>query len=164
MKQRIYQGGLIVFLLALTPLAKIVPEEAAWENGLLEHLQIAVLCVGFFSSCLAFNLGRDASPHNSVWLGIVRRFALVAMPIWLLCIGRETSWGATVFTSAVMENEGPSFSSKMLWYHFAVKPLVSVTLFLVMLAVACWRLDRSLVILVKQNIFPWLNCKAAFAL
>jgi hypothetical protein len=145
---------LILLLLTSYPLATVLPATFGWENGPIENAQIVVLLAGFLYAARV-RWGLRAESHDTAADTTVRRLCLIAMPLWLMCAARETSWGATLLTSGIMTPDGPYFSSSTMWYHPAIKPLV-------LGVVACaagvflrWRLDRPLLALMRQHRFPW---------
>ena len=148
---------LLAFLLAIYPLALRLPESLSWENGWLERTQLAMLIIGFLCAAwMRSDLRRGTSdPRAPSTRQTVLRLSLIAMAFWLMCAGRETSWGATFLTRGVMEADGPYFSSSKLWYHMAIKPLVLLAVGAAALAFVYWRLDRPLLALMRQRRFPW---------
>jgi hypothetical protein len=154
----IARWGLLVLLIAVYPLARRLPERSSWENGWVEDAQIAILLIGF--SWAAWTWGKlRRAPAARIAPGCTAalRLSLIALAFWLLCAGRETSWGATFLTHGVMEADGPYFSSSKLWYHMAIKPLVLAAVAVAVLAFLRWRLDRPLVALMRRHRFPWFE-------
>jgi hypothetical protein len=150
--------SLLVLLIAIYPLAKRLPERMGWENGWIEEAQIAILLIGFLYAAWTWSgLRRTTAPAAESGWTTVLRLSLIAMPFWLMCAGRETSWGATFLTRGVMETDGPYFSSSKLWYHMAIKPLVLLAMAVAVLAFLRWRLDRPLLALVRRHRFPWFE-------
>jgi hypothetical protein len=106
-------------LLALTlPLALLLPPWVGWENGPLENLQVVLLLMGAWVACaIALHDRRHPALH---------RFWYCVAPLWLLCVGRELSWGR-VFFPVGMDASGPVFISAMS-YDAVIRPLaIAVT-------------------------------------
>lgn len=150
--------GLLVLLIAVLPLARRLPERSSWENGWVEETQIAILLIGFFYAAWTWS-GLRRMPTSQVATGCktALRLSLIAMAFWLMCAGRETSWGATFLTRGVMEADGPYFTSSKLWYHMAIKPLVLLAVAAAVVAFVRWRLDRPLLALMRRHRFPWVE-------
>jgi hypothetical protein len=154
----IARWGLLVLLIAVYPLARRLPERSSWENGWVEDAQIAILLAGF--SCAAWtwsSLRRMPASRIAAGRMAALRLSLIALAFWLLCAGRETSWGATFLTHGVMEADGPYFTSSKLWYHMAIKPLVLLAVAAAGIAFLYWRLDRPLLTLMRRHRFPWFE-------
>ena len=156
---RIARWLLVLLLITSYPVAGLLPSNWGWENGTVENAQIAVLLLGFVHA-----LRRWASmPRRDVSTGLAdssasvvrRRLAAVAMPFWLLCAIRETSWGATLLTVALPTPEGPYFTSRLLWYHPLILPAVLVVVVGMGIAFFRWRLAKPLRDLMRHRQFPW---------
>jgi len=135
-------------LLAGYPLSGVLPPEFGWENNWIENFQLLVLLGGLAAAIHQYRTPRD---------GTLSRLALCVIPIWSLCAARETSWGATFLTAATMEADGPSFTSRNLWYHPGIAPLVVVLLAFSAYVFVRRRLDRPMLQLVRQRQFPWFE-------
>lgn len=136
-----------------------LPPTSGWENHWIENLQVAALVGGLVLAAIEF---RRAPPAS-----ILRRLALFAMPIWALCAAREISWGATFLTAGTMGDDGPSFTSRDLWYRPGIAPLAAMALVFSLYVFLRYRLDRPLLELVRRRRFPWIEmalCVAAAAL
>ncbi|MGJ7519437.1 hypothetical protein ACSFA0_02930 [Variovorax sp. LT1P1] len=133
--------------------------DAGWENHWIENVQVAVLVGGLLFAAIAF---RRAPPGSEL-----RCLALFTLPIWALCAARELSWGATFLTAGTMGHDGPSFTSRDLWYRPGIAPLVVVALAFSVYVFLRYRLDRPLFDLVRRRQFPWFElalCVAAAVL
>ena len=151
---------LALLLLTSYPLATVLPATFGWENGPIENMQILVLLAGFVHALWQWRDLRNASgtgttAHRTAADTTVLRLCLIAIPLWLMCAARETSWGATLITPGIATPEGPYFSSSTVWYHAAIKPLVLLTVACAAGAFLRWRLDRPLLALMRQRRFPW---------
>ena len=154
----IARWGLLILLIAVLPLARRLPERSSWENGWVEETQIAILLIGFFHAAWTWSgLRRMPASRRATGCTATLRLSLIAMAFWLMCAGRETSWGATFLTRGVMEVDGPYFTSSKLWYHMAIKPLVLGAVAVAGVAFLRWRLDRPLVALMRRHRFPWVE-------
>lgn len=128
------------------PLALLVPPAWAWENGIIEEGDVVLLSAGCAWAVFVWISGRERE---------VALLARCAVPIWAILIGRELSWGATLFTPASMTAEGPIFTSHALWYRPFVTPvLVALTARSIWSAIRC-RLDRQVYGLLTTGRFPW---------
>lgn len=147
---------LTMLFIANFPLAFMLPARASWENGWIEKVQAVVLLAGFCHA--AWVWARINRRHATLFDdGIaLMRLGLIAMPIWLMCFGRETSWGATFMTQASVRPDGPFFSSRDLWYHAAIKPMVLISTVGIALTFLYWRLDRILKKVLQHRRFPRL--------
>jgi hypothetical protein len=154
---------LALLLLTSYPVATLLPEQFGWENGWIENAQAVLLLMGFAHAAWVLRGLRAAAPPPTRSPGdtTLARLCLLAMPLWLLCAARETSWGATLLTSGVMAADGPFYSSSLLWYHPAIKPFVLVVVALMLAAFLRWRLDRPLLALARQRRLPWIELALA---
>lgn len=147
---------LLIVLLAISyPLAELLPRSAGWENGWIEHAQLATLIGGFVFALWMHRRANGMRPTHDA--AVARRFAAIALPFWLICAARETSWGATLFTPGIPTMDGRYYTSSILWYHPAIAPLVLIVVGCIVLAFVRWRLDRPLLQLVRARRFPWIE-------
>ena len=111
-----------IILLLLSPLAFILPSEYFWENNFFENSQVVLLTIGFLIN-LKFVLSlksRYSKAIKSFWISI--------LPVWLILIVRELSWGR-VFYLEEMGPHGPEFFSlKDLWFGPYVHPILAVVI------------------------------------
>ncbi|NGZ84194.1 hypothetical protein [Duganella aceris] len=138
---------LILFCIAAYPVSLRLPPRWGWEDGPIENAQAAVLLAGCVWAVFISLRARRAP---------LAALARCAAPLWLVLTARELSWGAVFMHPLGHSDEGPVFSSALLWY----KPLVLPTVALVMawMAYSAWRhrLDRLLIEIVVDGRFPWL--------
>lgn len=101
MPELVLKVGIVVYFLLIVPVAFVMPNYLAWENGLLEMLQNLVL---FFNVILCFSFFRKTAGQrfHKLWLAVSGYF--------LLLFGREISWGR-IFFQIGMDEHGPTFIS-----------------------------------------------------
>lgn len=139
---------LLIALLPISyPLALMLPGSWGWENNVFENAQVVVLLAGLV--CASICYFKTSLP--------IARLGLVAMPFWAIAAAREMSWGAVLLKPLEMTADGPLFSSKMLWYHDAVHPLLGLLLGFSVLVFLRFRLGRALARLWQQKRLPWLE-------
>ncbi len=143
---------LLLLLITSYPLAAVLPPAFGWENGAVENGQVLVLLLCFAHALWMWRRSRGADGTNDT---VNRRLAAVAMPFWLLCAVRETSWGATLLTTAVATPDGPYYTSRLLWYHPIILPAVLIVVAGIAIAFFRWRLATPLRELIRSRQFPW---------
>ncbi|WP_110953200.1 hypothetical protein [Anaerosinus massiliensis] len=110
----------VVGFFAILPLAKVLPMQWGWENGILENAQVGVLAIGL---CMNFYFYKKSVARNEKmqYLSIASFFALL--------IGRELSWGR-VFFQTNMTKAGPTFiAMDQIPYHMLIR--LGILLFIV---------------------------------
>ncbi len=142
---------LALLLVTSYPLATVLPQSFGWENGAVENAQILVLLLGFAHALWIWRGSKGAGDANDA---VGRRLAAVAMPFWLLCAVRETSWGATFLTTAVSTPDGPYYTSRLLWYQPVILPAVLIVVAGMAIAFFRWRLAAPLRELIRRGRFP----------
>lgn len=141
------QWLLVLALCACYPLSVVIPPAWGWESGIVENAEVAVLALGFLLAGAAFLRLRS---------GQAAMLACCVMPIWLLMIGRELSWGAVFLAPLGVGPDGPIYSStKMLWYRPLVVPVACVLLAFSGLIAWRHRLDRLVRQIGASGQFPW---------
>jgi len=137
---------LVLCCIAAYPLSSLLPSSWGWEDGPVENAQVAVLLAG----CVWAGWMSLRAPEASLAL-----LARCVAPLWLVLTARELSWGAVFMHPLGYGDEGPIFSSALLWYKPWVKPVVALVL--AWMAYAAWRhrLDRLLARIVVSGRFPW---------
>lgn len=119
LRVRIAQACSVLVLLLSYQLSSLLPPEWAWEDGIIENAQVAVLLVGcLWAGFVA--LRRRGMP--------VATLALSAAPVWAILAGRELSWGAVFFAPIGFDQAQPLYSSHELWYKPAVAPVILLML------------------------------------
>ena len=148
--------AIVLLMLISYPVASFLPVHAGWENGVVESTQVSFLMMGAFLACyVAYNESRPQ------W----RWFAWMVVPIWILLIGREMSWGATFLVEpAFIDPElGPAYSSSMLGGFKMVTRVILVALLLFSAVVfLVTKQYKSVLYLFKQKMMPWFELGVAF--
>lgn len=105
----------LAWLVLLIPLAKILPPQIAWENGILENLQVVILAIGVLMS-FHFYKNSLSDKVKALWLSIAAFFAIL--------IGRELSWGR-VFFQTKMTDLGPEFiPMRQIPHHMLIQAII----------------------------------------
>ncbi|MDR6215754.1 hypothetical protein [Paracidovorax wautersii] len=121
------RAWLVLMLLGLAlsyPAARLLPVSFGWENGWLEDLQVVVLLSGaVMAAVFARQVVGNDGPGRAV-----KGLALVLVPVWCLLAAREMSWGAVFLPPVGFSEDGPVYSSSVLWYKPAVYPLAAMVL------------------------------------
>jgi hypothetical protein len=139
----------LLLLALLFPLGLSLPDWWSWENGPLENTQIIILGGGLLTTWLAADHNRHDRKVRNLWLWLT--------PFWLLCIGRELSWGQ-VFYPVSIGVHGPEFISiHQLWYGPLVKPLVAITI--ITMIIGC---HSSPLKCLRQTTLPLLDIAILF--
>lgn len=138
---------LLLLCIACYPVSLYLPARWGWEDGPIENSQVAVLLAGCAWAAVASLRSRHAP---------LAMLARCLAPLWLVLAARELSWGAVFMAPLGYGDEGPIFSSALLWYKPVVAPLIALVL--ACMAYSAWRhrLDRLLVEIVTDGRFPWL--------
>lgn len=117
----------LLFIVLLAPLGWSLPSYWGWENGPLENTQVLILGLGFLTCCLIAYHHREQKNVSSLWRWIA--------PFWLICIGRELSWGRVFFLVGQDQN-GPVFITlKQLWYGPLVKPAIILSTMVLLIGI-----------------------------
>ena len=101
MPELVLKVGIVVYFLLIVPVAFVMPEHLAWENGPLEILQNIVLFCDVVLCIVLFRKTAGQRFHK-LWLAVSGYF--------LLLFGREISWGRIFFQTG-MDEHGPTFIS-----------------------------------------------------
>lgn len=99
MPELILKVGIVVYFLLIVPVAFVMPEHLAWENGPLEILQNIVLFCDVVLCIVLFRKTAGQKFHL-IWVSGAGYF--------LLLLGREMSWGRIFFQTG-MDQHGPTF-------------------------------------------------------
>ncbi|MBP2656253.1 MAG: hypothetical protein H6Q73_3822 [Firmicutes bacterium] len=105
--------SLIVLVIALIG-SKFLPTSWGQENSPIEWLQVVILEFAVLAAILASYYG--VGPLHR------RRLFLWSVPIWLLAIGRELSWGRVFYVNSA----GEFARLSDLWYGPYIKPLIII--------------------------------------
>lgn len=112
-----------------------LPASVGWENGWLENLQVVVLLGG---AAMAIAVARQGTASADWGRTALKGLAVAVVPLWCLMAARELSWGAAFLPPIGFDEDGPAYSSAMLWYKPAVAPLA-----LLVVAWCGWMAGRS---------------------
>lgn len=129
---------------------------------MVENVQVAVLLAGALGALVAW---RRLRPGRAAVL------AACAVPVWLLLVGRECSWGAVFLPPIGFDKDGPIYASRILWYRPLVVPFAGAVLAGLLLVAWRHRLGRLIKDLVVRHRFPWgalvmlvvVGCASTFA-
>jgi hypothetical protein len=127
-----------------------LPVEWGWENSLLEWLQVAILVVGLILNYTWWQEAKsmDKNTNNA-------RFLLWTIPLWLLIIARELSWGRVFYPRGFDAVAGPSFLPlSQLPYGPIVYPLLTIIIVVWLYMVVKYRLYKIPYELLKGHRFP----------
>ncbi|RYF26052.1 MAG: hypothetical protein EOO33_08040 [Comamonadaceae bacterium] len=150
-RRRLWLACLLLALALSYPATALLPLSVAWENGWLENTQVAVLLMGavmavMFARDSAFALPQGRAARGMAW---------ALAPVWCLLAARELSWGAVLLPPVDFTQEGPVYSSSLLWYKPAVYPLAALVLaWCAWVFVRC-RADRIVLPLLQSRHFVW---------
>lgn len=134
-----------VATLAIYPLTKVLPNEAAWENRVIENFQVAVLILG----CVAAIGFCVRSQGRWKWLWLVHAM------VWFLLAGREIGWGASFYPRTQMTYfDGPLFSARELWYWPVIYPLIGVLIVATIVLTAKHRVWQKYIDIVRERSAP----------
>lgn len=140
------QRLLLLSLFLCYPLSRIVPVEWGWENGVVENAQVLVLLAGLV---FAVHASRQGPKGKTAML------ALCVVPVWLLLVGRELSWGSVFLDPSGFGEDGPIYRSRVLWYRPLVPPFAGLMLAASFYLAWRHRLHRYLLEVVTSGRFPW---------
>lgn len=130
-------------------IAAYLPLNWGWENGPLEWSQVVILALG---ACLTSIWWQEATSTRR--FHHARLFAW-ALPLWLLMIGRELSWGRVFYQSGFNPVSGPSFASlSQLPYGKIVYPVIAFIIIAWLFAVIKYKLYAVPYELFRQRRFP----------
>ncbi|MDF2635813.1 MAG: hypothetical protein K0R78_2687 [Pelosinus sp.] len=126
-----------------------LPISWGWENSLLEWLQVIILASGLVLNYKWWHDAKSAGDWSAA------RFLTWAVPLWLLMIGRELSWGRVFYPNGFDPVNGPSFVTLAeLPYGTIVNPLLAVTIVVWLIAVIKYDLYKIPYKLLKEKHFP----------
>ena len=134
--------ALLAALAACYPASLVLPATWAREGGLLESLQVVVLCAGCVLALLMYARTRPAR---------VAMLALWAAPVWLLLAGRELSWGR----AWLPPNADDAMSALALWLQPLARPGAVVLLAWLVFSAVYYRIDAPVRAAFARRV-PWL--------
>lgn len=130
----------------------VLPARAAWENGWIENLQLAILVGGGVIA-----LGRAIASWRQGAGPDVVALTVCLVPVWLLLAARELSWGAALLPPLSIGADGPEYSSSVLWYKPAVAPVAVALLVGAGCLFAWFRAERLVWAVLRAGHFPWIE-------
>ena len=108
---------LFAVIIACLLLSQVVPVWASEENSYIENSQLLILAGGIFMVVYA--------AQNPLLEKRQIKLLYLSVPVWLIMIGREVSWGRTLI---IDPGTGDFISRSNLWYWPLVYPLLAVTI------------------------------------
>lgn len=140
---------LLVGVLLSYFISSYLPLSWGWENNLLEWLQVVILSVGLV---LNYKWYHDAKTIRNTPASLL---LVSALPLWLLMIGRELSWGRVFYPIGFDPAEGPLFLSLAeLPYGAIVNPFLAIIIVVWLFAVIKYGLYKIPYELFKERRFP----------
>lgn len=126
-----------------------LPINWGWENGPLEWFQVVILAVGALLTSYWWQEARSSRQLHHA------RFFAWAVPLWLLMIGRELSWGRVFYQAGLDPITGPYFiSAAQLPYGKFVYPVLAIIILSWLLVVIKYKLYAFPFDLYRQRRFP----------
>lgn len=154
----VFRSFIVALLFASFYFASELPIQAGWENHEIESMQILVLSGGLvFALYCAFKMSNVQQ----------RLFAWMIVPIWIVLIAREMSWGASLLMPPlyIHPETGPVYSSKQLEYRMLMH-ILACMLVIASGLIFFWGKQYKIVFkLFQQKMFPWFDvCLACIAI
>jgi uncharacterized membrane protein YeaQ/YmgE (transglycosylase-associated protein family) len=126
-----------------------LPLSWGWENSPLEWSQVVVLSIGALLTLRWRQEAKSAGQHQHA------RFFTWAIPLWLLMVGRELSWGRVLYPVGIDPITGPFFISvSQLPYGPIVYPVIAAVIIMWLFAVIKYKLYAVPYELFQKNLFP----------
>lgn len=138
------EWALLAALAACYPASLVLPAAWAREGGLLENLQVLVLCAGCILALLMYMRTRPAR---------VAMLALWVAPVWLLLAGRELSWGRAWLPDPATATD--TLAAMAPWFPPLVRSGAAVLLAALALGAVYYRIDGPLRAAFARRV-PWL--------
>lgn len=138
------EWALLAALAACYPASLMLPAAWAREGGLLENLQVLVLCAGCVLALLMYMRARPAR---------VAMLALWVAPVWLLLAGRELSWGRAWLPDPATATD--SIAAMAPWFQPLVRSGAAVLLAALVLSAVYYRIDGPLRAAFARRV-PWI--------
>jgi hypothetical protein len=138
------EWALLAALAACFPASLVLPAAWAREGGLLESLQVLVLCGGCALALLMYVRTRPAR---------VAMLALWGAPVWLLLAGRELSWGRAWLPDRASATD--ALAAMAPWFPTLVRSGAAVLLAALVLGAVYYRIDGPLRAAFARRV-PWL--------
>jgi len=125
------------------------PPSWGWENSPLEWSQVVILSMGALLSTKWRQEAKAAGQHHHA------RFFTWEIPLWLLMVGREMSWGRVLYPVGIDATTGPFFLSvSQLPYGPIVYPVITVVIVMWLFVVIRHKLYAVPYELFQQGRFP----------
>ncbi|WP_094602995.1 hypothetical protein SPSIL_024610 [Sporomusa silvacetica DSM 10669] len=141
--------GLIMIVILSYFIGSHLPLSWGWENSPLEWSQVVILSVGALLTAKWRQEAKSAGQYHHA------RFFTWAIPLWLLMIGREMSWGRVFYPVGIDPITGPSFIPvSQLPYSSIVYPVIAVVILSWLFAVTKYKLLAVPYKLYQQGRFP----------
>lgn len=146
---RLFKYFLFVLVILSYYIASYLPLTWGWENGPLEWSQVVLLAIGaILSGCWWREAILSRQYHHA-------RFFAWAIPLWLLMIGRELSWGRVLYPTGIHPVSGPYFLSlTQLPYSKIVYPVIAIVILAWLFAVIKYKLYAFPYDILRQGRFP----------
>lgn len=135
----------LIIMILVFPLTFSLPIEWSVENGPIEWFQVVLLAIGAVVSIIAYYFGIVEKP--------AKRLFTVSVPMWLLLIGRELSWGRAFYPNGA----GGFVRLKHLWFGIYVYPLIVFMLVCVVGVLLKSSLHNELVYRLRLKAFPAID-------
>ncbi|MDF2635812.1 MAG: hypothetical protein K0R78_2686 [Pelosinus sp.] len=140
---------LFVIVILSYYIGSYLPITWGWENGLLEWSQVILLAAGALLTSYWWQEAKSSKNFRHA------SFFAWVMPLWLLMIGRELSWGRVFYPAGLDPVDGPYFISvAQLPYGKIVYPVIAIIIFAWFLAVVKYKLYVIPYELYRQGRFP----------
>lgn len=136
------EWALLAALAACYPASLVLPAAWAREGGLLENLQVLVLCGGCALALLMYARTRP---------GRVAMLALWVAPVWLLLAGRELSWGRAWLPGPATD----TMAAMAPWFPPLLRSGAAVLLAALLLSAVAYRIDAPLRAAFARRV-PWI--------
>jgi len=126
-----------------------LPLSWGWENSPLEWSQVVILSVGALLTAKWRQEAKSVGQYHHA------RFFTWAIPLWLLMVGREMSWGRVFYPVGIDPITGPFFIHvSQLPYGPIVYPVIAVVILSWLFAVIKYKLLAIPYKLYQQGCFP----------
>lgn len=140
---------LLIIILLSYHATTYLPVTWGWENGPLEWSQVVILAAGALLTGYWWQEARSSRQFHHA------RFFAWAIPLWLLMVGRELSWGRVFYQAGLDPVNGPYFISvAQLPYGKIVYPVIAIIILTWLFAVIKYRLYAVPCDLFRQRRFP----------
>ncbi|WP_094605091.1 hypothetical protein SPSIL_031380 [Sporomusa silvacetica DSM 10669] len=126
-----------------------LPPSWGWEDSPLEWSQVVILSIGALLTAKWQQEAKSDGQYDHA------RFFIWAIPLWLLMVGREMSWGRVFYPVGIDPITGPSFIPvSQLPYSSIVYPVIAAVILSWLFAVIKYKLLVVPYKLYQQGRFP----------